>query len=411
MAKVGTVLILSTYPIKIPLHGGQVRLHNIRRAYERGGWKVASLAVYPEETYLKAAVAPSDLPFPANSPYRLFKGKNVPLINDFLSGSFATAQDGGLPAILSKIPQQIDVIHVEQPWLWPLAMELRKRSEHAHVATIYGSQNIEEPLKRDMLNEYKADDLEEILRAISDLERNACLQADLAIGVTWHDCAVMRTWGAKNVAVVPNGIDGWRASSEKLTEWRARLPRYPWLLYVASAHLPNFTRFLEIFGGSLGCFPPTSRLVVAGGVGEHIHREIARARWADLNLSRLQVLFSLPDEDLAAVKSLAHGFVLPIPYGGGSNIKTAEAIYSGSYVIGTRPAFRGYESFLGLPEVNVVADSASLHRTIRHVLSRERIDTNRQNNDMSLRDTLLWENCLAELPELARNLVSNTGVQ
>ena len=107
----------------------------------------------------------------------------------------------------------------------------------------------------------------------------------------------------------------------------------------------------DCVGPSLGCFPPDSRLVVAGSVCSHLYQHLAATRWQSLNLSRLELLNTLPDEDLAAVKTLAHGFLLPILHGGGSNIKTAEALYSGAYVLGSEAAFRGFEDLLDLPEV------------------------------------------------------------
>jgi hypothetical protein len=37
--------------------------------------------------------------------------------------------------------------------------------------------------------------------------------------------------------------------------------------------------------------------------------------------------------------------LLPIPYGGGSNLKTAEAICSGRPIVGTIKSFRGFDNF------------------------------------------------------------------
>lgn len=404
MSKPGTVLLLSTYPIVKPQHGGQVRLLNIKRAYERAGWKVAPLAVYPEESY-SSEVGPFDIPFPATSKYRLFNGRNVPLITDLLSGPFAVAEDGGLPSILAQIPAQIDVIHVEQPWLWPLAVELRKRFQYASAVTVYGSQNIEEPLKRSIFEDYNVEGAEEVLRSIDALEKTAAQRADLAVAVTQGDSAVLEKWGAARIALHPNGIEAWQPREKPLTMWREKLPKFPWLLYIASAHPPNFTRFSELLGDSLACFPPTSRLVVAGSVTEHVYRVMKSTRWSHLNLSRLQLLFTLSDEDLAAVKSLAHGFILPIPFGGGSNLKTAEALYSGSYVVGTPAAFRGYEDCLDLPEVRVAENPKSFQRSIRQVLFQPSPPPLKPGSQaFARRQGLRWEACMESLPSLVEKL-------
>lgn len=410
MTKPGTVLLLSTYPIVKPQHGGQVRLLNIKRAYQRAGWRVASLAVYPEESYSNE-VGLSDIPFPATSKYRLFNGRNVPLITDLLSGPFAAAEDGGLPSVLAQIPPQIDVIHVEQPWLWPLVVELRKRLQYASAITVYGSQNIEEPLKRSIFEDYNVEGADEVLRSIDALEKNAARHADLTLAVTQDDSAVLEKWGADKIALHPNGIEAWRADDKALAQWREKLPKFPWLLYVASAHPPNFTRFSELLGESLACFPPTSRLVVVGSVTEHIYRVMNSTRWSHLNLSRLQLLFTLSDEDLAAVKSLAHGFILPIPFGGGSNLKTAEALYSGSYVVGTPAAFRGYEDCLDLPEVRVADSPRSFQRSIREVLFQPSpLPLEPGSQAFARRQSLRWEACMDPLPLLVEKL-THRGVQ
>ncbi|WP_292442299.1 glycosyltransferase [Mesorhizobium sp.] len=408
----GTVLILSTYPLVEPKHGGEVRLLNIKRAYESAGWRVTSLAIYPEEAYQKSSTGPDDILFPSNSPHRLFNGRHVPFVTDIASGVFASSGDGALPQILASIPNQIDVIHVEQPWLWPLAKILRKREQYSSSLLVYGSQNIEAPLKRGIFNDWNVVEFEDAIDAVDRLERQAAREADLTVAVTQEEVDILTSWGVSNVKLLPNGIEPWQADNEAIAEWRQRLPKHPWLLYVASAHPPNFTGLAKVFGESLGCFPPTSKLVVAGSVTEHIYRVMSDTKWSTLNLSRLQLLFTLPDRDLAAVKTLAHGFILPIPFGGGSNIKTAEALYSGAYVVGTPSAFRGFESFVELPEVFVGGNAKEFQRAVRDVLARPRalpLQVGSQQSEH--RQSLRWDVCLASLPAMVEKLKCGKCVQ
>jgi hypothetical protein len=401
----GTVLILSTYPLVAPKHGGEVRLLNIRRVYENAGWRVIPLAVYPEEAYPKWNTGPRDIGFPADSPYRLFNGRNLPFVTDIASGAFASSQDAALPQILASIPDRIDVIHVEQPWLWPLAKALRESPKYSSSFLVYGSQNIEAPLKRGIFNDWNIVECEDAIEAVDQLERKAAGEADLTVAVTQEEVDVLTSWGVKNVKLLPNGIEPWQADEDAIAEWRQKLPKHPWLLYVASAHPPNFTGFAQVFGESLGCFPPTSRLVIAGSVTEHIYQVMSNTKWSTLNLSRLQLLFTLSDRDLAAVKSLAHGFILPIPFGGGSNIKTAEALYSGAYVVGTPSAFRGFESFVELPEVIVGANAKEFQRAVKDVLARPRaVPLQAGSQQSELRQSLRWDVCLAPLPAMVDKL-------
>jgi len=395
------VLLLSTYPIVEPRHGGQVRLANIAHAFEAANWQVESMAIYEPEGYGAQRQGPRDLPFPVDSPFRLFKGRDVPLVNDLLTGLYAAADDGGFAAVVRQLPPVVDAIHVEQPWLWPLAKRIKQLPGLEKTILIYGSANIEAPLKLEILTSYGVADSAQVIADIDALERRAACEADVAVAVTKSDLATLASWGARHTVLASNGISPWQASPERLAHWRTRLPKAPWMLYVASAHPPNFTGFTDCVGPSLGCFPPDSRLVVAGSVCSHLYQHLAATRWHSLNLSRLELLNTLSNEDLAAVKTLAHGFLLPIPHGGGSNIKTAEALFSGAYVVGSEAAFRGFEDFLDLPEVVAARSPAVFQTSIRKVLARPPVSTFQHEGALLRREALRWDRCLASIPAAA----------
>jgi hypothetical protein len=134
-----TVLLLSTYPFLEPLHGGQVRLANIAHAFEAANWQVESMAIYEPEGYGAKRRGPRDLPFPVDSPFRQFEGRDVPLVNDLLTGLYAAADDGGFGVVVSQLAPAVDVIHVEQPWLWPLAKRIKQLPGFEKAILIYGS--------------------------------------------------------------------------------------------------------------------------------------------------------------------------------------------------------------------------------------------------------------------------------
>lgn len=399
-----TVLLLSTYPIISPRHGGQVRVANIAKTFEENGWSVTHLAVYEPEGYPPSTLGSNDVSFPAGSSFRKYKGTYVPLINDLLSGEFAASEQGGFAEILKKLPAVIDVIHVEQPWLWPLVLKIKQHPQYSNACLIYGSQNIEAPLKLEILDSYGIKGAEPVIADIEALERKAALEADIAVAVTQADYDILKAWGAKMPLLAPNGIAPWTAKAEVLESWKARLPESPWILYVASAHPPNFKGFNECLGSSLACIPPDSKLVVVGSVCEHLESTLRDSRWGQLNLSRLKLLYMLPDDDLDAVKTLAHAFLLPIPHGGGSNIKTAEAIYSGKYVVGTESAFRGFEQHLDLPEISVARTPNEFHAAIRKRLTGPAtIDGN--GPDRESRESLTWARSLESIPHAAIQVI------
>jgi hypothetical protein len=110
------------------------------------------------------------------------------------------------------------------------------------------------------------------------------------------------------------------------------------------------------------------------------------------------------------VKTLAHAFLLPIPHGGGSNIKTAEALFSGAYVIGSEAAFRGYEDFLDLPEVVVARTPTVFQTSIRKVLAHPRASTAPHAEVLSRREVLRWDHCLASIPTAAAVALKGVSV-
>lgn len=398
------VLLLSTYPYVEPRHGGQVRLANIAAAFKAADWQVESIAVYDPDGPGAQQLGKNDLPFPSTSPYRLFRGRSIPLINDLLTGEYAVAEDGGFPLIKARLPHRIDAIHVEQPWMWPSAHKIRRMRIYKHAMLIFGSANIEFPLKKDILSSYGVSGADDVINSVEMLERQAACEADLVLAVTQADFDVLAGFSAKHLLLAPNGISPWHASEGALKRWRARLPKSPFVLYVASAHPPNFTGFTACVGDSLGCIPPDSKLIVAGSVCEHIYHRLTAARYGHLNHSRLELLHVLSDEDLAAVKTLAHAFLLPIPHGGGSNIKTAEALFSGAYVIGSETAFRGFEDFVFLPEVAVASTPQEFQAAIRDVLQRP-LNVHGQPVQGDIRYKLRWDQCLAPIPESVARII------
>ncbi|HEY9723235.1 MAG TPA: glycosyltransferase [Oscillatoriaceae cyanobacterium] len=402
-----SVLLLSTFPHQIPRHGGQVRLANLARTLETGGFAVRSVAVYEPEHYEAAQLGRHDLDFPPDSPYRLFEGQPQIFLNDLLAGRYIAADDGGFARLLRQLPERVDVVLVEQPWLWPAARRLKQTPQCRDALLVFGTENIEEHLKRAIFDSYRYANAP-ALAAIAALEREACQEADLCLAVTQSDLDYFAGFGAKRTLLAPNGISAWSAGEAKLAQWRTKLPEAPWVLYVASAHPPNFTGFLECIGHSLACIPPDARLVVAGSVGPHIAERLAASRWHAINTSRLQVLGVLPDDDLAAVKSLAHAFLLPIQDGGGSNIKTAEALYSGAYVVGTPTSLRGYERFRDAERVRVAGSPAAFQAAIREVLAcpARPLDAEGEAERQGLR----WDRCLLPLPETLKNLLASRKV-
>jgi len=390
-----TLALFTTYPIVAPRHGGQLRARALVRSYEAAGFSVFPIAVVEKGAWKPEVLGKHDLEFPVDDPRWFIGGENVPLCADLRSGIYAAESPDAYERLSAALPSKLDVIHLEQPWLLPVAERLLKERRGERAIVVYGSQNIEAPLREAIFRQLRiTTGATEVVDRIFAIEAKAAQLAHLTLAVAPHDDAVLQKLGAKKVVRAPNGIDGWKAPRSALNRWRAKLPYRRFALFVGSAHPPNFDGFFRAFGDALGFIPPDCKIVVAGSVSPPIFDHYHRSRFNTLNLSRLELLGEVEDEDLSALKTLASVFLLPIFEGGGSNIKTAEAIYSGKQVIATSTSLRGYDAQAKLPEI-VVADTQEQFKVALRRALTPSPDGGATEVNRAVRDGLLWTSCLS----------------
>lgn len=394
------ILVLGSYPTRRPIHGGQVRLAQLVAAYQRHGFTVRQVNVFvPQPVYAHHGLgarlrgASFDLPLSGRRVQAAARGQ-VPFIEDLLSGQIVAA-DASSAAAIERYAGQVDWVHLEQPWLLPLVERLRQRGRLGRFRLIYGSQNIEHPLKRAIFEQYGVTHGEAVLADIASLESAAAGQADVVVAVTAADARQLGQWTQAPIVLAPNGVQPWTSSSRQRRSWLARLGEAPFALYVASAHPPNIQGFCEAFGESLAALSPTQRVVLAGSVAEHVLHAHWFRRWEALNARRVHVAGLLTHEELAALKDLTHTFVLPVTAGGGSNLKTAEALYAGRHVVATSLAMRGFEAFADLPGVTVVAPGPAFANAVSDSLGRRPPAASQQA--ATRREQLTWACTLSSL--------------
>ena len=391
------------------MHGGQIRLAEIISAYREAGFRVQSVNLYGVEAAAGQPRGPHDIDYPRLSAFRRWHGKALPLIDDLTSGQYAAGDSQAYQALSKTLNSKPDIIHIEQPWLLPLVQRWRQEKKIAGGRLIYGSQNIEAPLKYAILRQYHVAEAEAVADEIAQLEKQACQQADIVLAVSETDQKTLASLASTPVILAANGIAPWHPDASRLEAWRKRLPRSPFALFVGSAHPPNISGFFETLGESLGFLPPDCRICVIGSVGEHLPQHPIFQRWKPLNESRIQILGMLDDADLAAVKALAHVFILPITEGGGSNIKTAEALYSGKHVLGTPVSFRGFDRYLGMPGIGLGQTPEAFRQQLRSILH-----TPLPENDpawQEARESLVWKKTLHPMVEAAKRLMHSTWQQ
>lgn len=400
------ILQLSTYPARIPRHGGQARVANIRTVLEGAGHEVRTFCVYQPEHYAGETVEDHDVAFPAKS---CFRETAHELCTDLASGDFLAGDAAAFRSFAALVRSFApDVLSLEQPWLWPAVRRLRAEHPEFAFRLVYSSQNIEAPLKREVLHNWKVANLDDIAARVETRQRAVAQAADLCIACTSADAHVLQQFGGRRVVIAGNGIVARSVDPVVMGNWAWLFGRRTFALFVGSAYPPNADGFWDLFSPSLAFLPPDCFILTVGGVSPLVFNHSAQQKWTGINQSRLVCAEPQSEEVLAALIALAGCIVLPITRGGGSNIKTAEAIYARTPVVGTTKSFRGYEHALSLPHIYRSDEPHQFRQLVLAALLNRLPPAGPEEPE--LRDSVLWRNTLAGLPAEFAKLASPEAV-
>ncbi len=259
----------------------------------------------------------------------------------------------------------------------------------------YGSQNIEHHLKADIMRRYYGDKhVGDCRDKVLECELHAIKQGARTFCVSEGDVAWTSGFSAQPPILAPNGVIDRRASMADITAANQITHGRKFALYCASAHPPNMEGFFDLFGDGAGCFPPATRMVVAGGAGRSLADDPRLARTGSLPKQYIDA-GQVSEDVLRGLLATAHQIILPITAGGGTNLKTAEALWSGKYVIGTTKAMRGFEQFSNAQGVTVADDGPAFCNAIRRTFMLPNLALGLE--ERARRRIVLWESTLAML--------------
>ena len=396
---VARILGLGTYPIQRPVHGGQRRVAAFKQFYERKKITYTYSCIYNGWHYHAGDVGPHD---------RAFVPKTELLANvigDVLSGHQG-AMDPAFFKHFSNIVAQVtpDALQLEQPFMWPVAKRLRQMSGSRKPLLIYSSHNVEAPLKRAVLvsSGIPAEDWSQLCSEIEEMEAEIASEADLIVCVSEADREYYRRElrSPSPVIVVRNGTD--RPERRVMPHAPDALSSFqggPYLMTVGSAHVPNIEGLCRyVINGGVFCVPPAPSLAICGGIAAAIRDHPEYRRYRAAIDKRVKFFVDVSDAELSAIKEGCHGVFLPIHEGGGTNLKTAEALALGKWVVATSTALRGFEAFLNADGVVVADTRADFRHAIRQVLRRPPFVLTKSSR--AARDALYWDRCFddSELP-------------
>jgi len=384
------VLSLSTYPIVKPVHGGQRRVNAFSEQLQAAGWEFHYASVYEDTHYPKASTTKNDIPLH----YIGAEWRDLPLVGDLQSGVFAETAPNAYQHFLALFRRVApDIIQLEHPFLWPVVRAIRAEGVCAGTPVIYSSHNWEAPLKYEML--LKSHVAEPKARKVRDhivaLEQELVTASAAVVAVSEADAEQYRRIAPeKPVFVVPNGVS---RPVEPQPGDQALVEIYggeKYLFYVGSAYPPNIDGFLNlVLKKGLFFRPPVKSLAICGGVSHGLFTDQRYQALLHANSRRVHFFPDVTDHGLEALKRGSHAVLLPIQFGGGSNLKTAEALASGKWVVATSVAMRGFSKFVDQPGV-IIADTPEAFRTaIIEVMAKPPLKLTKAA--AKLRETVYWD--------------------
>ncbi|KEO51727.1 glycosyltransferase [Thioclava pacifica] len=342
------------YPIHRPLHGGQRRVAAIASEARAAGHVFRYVPVYSTRGYPDGSPDERKTAVPEARLDQL----HDPQRREDLHLAQMLSDDPLVERLLDDLRRFApDAVQFEHPWLYPLFAEALEHDPALRQAKlIYSAHNVEAKL---IDPRWRA----EALR----LERDLVARADLVIAVSAADAQVFDGWRAPKqrpciiasngcwppdlAAVPPAPLDG------------------PFALVAGSAHPPNATGYWESFGEIAGFLPPGSRLAIAGGMSHLITADDRFQRYQRMNAEFIAMLGTVEEDVLSALLHHARVICLPITEGGGTNLKTAEALMWGKPIVAMRPALRGFEEAEAMSGVYVADDPVQFRTLLREAMT------------------------------------------
>lgn len=344
--------------VKDGLWGGAIRSHAIMDTIKKH--YPSSYTIYCWKIMLKEQPMPS-----------YFAGHN-----DVLSDVKMLFIDFKVELYLEKAP---DVVIFDHPWLWNEAKKIKKMFPNCKI--IHSSQNIEWQLKKDLLAHIDKDVAKKVVSFVEKTEKEIAQQSDLVLCCTENDKKWFIENGSKNVIVAGNGTYVKKSNVESSKKY---------ILVVGSGHPPNVKGSLEYLSDATEWMPEDTDLIFVGEMCNGLRGAMGIERNDDKNTT-IRFLGKRPNEDLEKLIQSASVIALPIPYGGGSNLKTSEALVSGRPIVGTSISFRGFNDFKDSENVIVADDVNEFRKALNGFCEKKEKTIIRKNIKQ-----LTWDGCLEE---------------
>jgi len=336
-------LLLTPFPLAKPKHGGQVRAASMMAAMRMAGWHVDGVGLFLSTFYPPEEWGPLDIVL--ESPELHAKALADTAFADVHVARAASRDKAVVDTLRSLICRLApDVIHVEHPWPW---LPLREALPSSHqIRLVYSSQNIEWSARRPLFRlGMKTATSEEMLAATRLLEEEFARTADLVLSISDIEAAEIERTTERSVvylAPVSDLASRDRQDSPLRFIGDARTAACRYVALMASDWLPNVEGFFSTFPDGLGFLAQDEQIWLAGTLGAAVRDDPRFQTFLGINKSRTRIVGFVEDGEKFDFLSSAECVIVPVTFGAGAKMKTADAIASGRPVIATEHAVEGY---------------------------------------------------------------------
>jgi glycosyltransferase involved in cell wall biosynthesis len=390
------ILLLTPWPFRRPRNGGQLRGSAIAEAYREAGHEVRSVALY-DGSRAADDVWPNDVPITPGVVTIMNRRSGGQSSSLEFWHAVAEAEDSFGAYAHAVRTTRPHVVQFEEPFLWPLVCRLRAEGLLDGAKIVHSSHNFETAAQRD-LQAASADINAATLSDIERLEREIAQGCDLVVAVSEGDARAFAGLGARRWTVAANGAGA--PEDTPKTPLQGYLGYDPaFALFISSAHPPNARGLADMAAGAK-CPLLHGELLIGGQVGGLVRSAPSFAR-AGRIMERSRFLGWVDTPVLNALIDAARVIILPKTLGGGSNLKTAEALMSGRPIVATTRAFEGFEAYETAPGV-IVEDQPDRFWDAVDGFLHNPSPSARLPDSMS---GLLWSHCLGPMVAATEALV------
>jgi len=394
-----TVLTLSSYLPATRSHGGEIRLAEISDYLCNSEYEVINAGVLSYET---DKLPTTFIKKPDFNPVTNIVGNSF-LMEDACISLLTSAGHLQAAALQERIKTTPKVIHIEQPWLFELGIRYRDQFSPGSKI-VYGSANIEHKLKQSIVEQYFGrEHAARCATIVKEIEEDAIRRSDICIAVTEEDKHyILSVDKTKSVYICPNASNAPKPNERGFHRVHQLTKGKKYALFVGSGHPPNVEGFLHFLGGHSAAFSGDVLLVIAGSAGNAIKNN---HNYNDKFIFKHKVIFPgfVDQPTLDALIKMAHQILLPIRQGGGSNLKTAEALLSQRSIVASSCAMRGFEKFANEARVTI-ADTPTIFKRSVAANFLETCMPPIDYKEIGGTECLTWKHSLSPLNKVLKDL-------